>query len=356
MSFRTIAEAVSRWIHVVAAALVAGVGRLRMPRAVQLVEDESGSFAVQAGRAGKGGARETVQIADGQIVGPSSDALATLIRGSRAELVLRPSRFLFRPLELPRRAAEFLDGVVRAQIDRLTPWSAGDAVFGWSKPVAAGAERIVVTVAATARTQVMPLLQALAPFAPESISVSTRAPEADGGAAIKVLQQKARSALDIGRVQRMLATVLAVAGLAAAGAVASAVIVGGDLAAQQDDLSRRIAQRRAVLRAGAEAAGATTAYHQLELRKHESPSAVIVLEALSQLLPDHTYVTEFRIEGDKLRVVGVTRDAPSLIRLMEQSNHFTRATFFAPTTRQPTEPGERFHIEARIEPSFGARS
>jgi general secretion pathway protein L len=83
---------------------------------------------------------------------------------------------------------------------------------------------------------------------------------------------------------------------------------------------------------------------------------VIVLEVLSQILPDHTYVTELRITGDKMQVVGVTRDAPSLIRLIEQSSQFTRATFFAPTTRSPTEPGEHFHIEARIEPVFTPRT
>src|SRR5205085_12447690 len=96
--------------------------------------------------------------------------------------------------------------------------------------------------------------------------------------------------------------------------------------------------------------GAAGAERALERRKHQSPIAVMVLEALSQILPDHTYVTELRIEGDKLRVIGLTRDAPSLIGLMEQSSQFTRATFFAPTTRSPHEPGERFHIEARIEP------
>ena len=105
------------------------------------------------------------------------------------------------------------------------------------------------------------------------------------------------------------------------------------------------------------AAGAgASALQLLERRKHTKPSSVVVLEALSQLLPDHTYVTEFRVDGEKLQVVGLTRDAPSLIELIEQSPHFARATFFAPTTRSPSDPGERFHIEARIEPVNAPRT
>jgi general secretion pathway protein L len=88
----------------------------------------------------------------------------------------------------------------------------------------------------------------------------------------------------------------------------------------------------------------------LARRKHETQASVIVIEELSRILPDHTYVTELHIDGNTLQIAGITHDAPSLIRLIEQSPHFTRATFFAPTTRAPSDPGDRFHIEARLEP------
>lgn len=41
---------------------------------------------------------------------------------------------------------------------------------------------------------------------------------------------------------------------------------------------------------------------------------------------------------------------------IEQSAIFTRATFFALTTRSPTEAAERVHIEAQIEQIYAPRS
>jgi general secretion pathway protein L len=82
----------------------------------------------------------------------------------------------------------------------------------------------------------------------------------------------------------------------------------------------------------------------------------MVLDALSEILPDHTYVTELRIEANTVRLIGVTRDAPSLIELIERSGRFTRASFVGPTTRTASDPGERFHIEAIIQPFSAVRS
>jgi len=354
-SLGAIGDVLSRWLDVVAGAVAAGLERFRFPHAVEIIEDDSGAFVVRPAKGGPPATQaERLQIADGRIVGTVPEKLSALLRGSRAEIVLRPGRFLFPPLELPRRAADFLDGVVRAQIDRLTPWSAADAAFGCSKPHEAGPDRIAVTIAATARAQILPYVRALSGFRADSILVSTLAPDAGGGSVpITVFEERAQAAQNVARIRRALAVVLAAGALATTLAGATTLVMGTSLASRQDELARKITERRAAIRAGAETnSPANTPLERLAQRKHTTPSSVIVLEVLSQILPDHTYVLELRVEGDKLRLTGISRDAPSLIRLIEQSTHFTRATFFAPTTRQPNEPGERFHIEARIEPVF----
>jgi general secretion pathway protein L len=353
-SLSGVAGGFGRWIDTVAVAMAGAADRLTFPRKIELVEEEDETFELRSkSRRASNGHVERLQIENGRFVGSGSEKLAVKLRGSRAELRLRSARFLFRSVELPSRASEFLDGVVRSQIDRLSPWSADDAAFGFGQPAAVGPDRIAVTVAATARAQVEPYVQALAGAGVESIAVTTA--EGDSDVPITVLEQRTRSILDVARVRRVLVAVFLLAGLATAASVTSAAIIGHNLDGKQDELARRIAERRAALRVGA-AEPALSAIGKLELRKHESPASVMVIEALSQILPDHTYVTELRVEGDKLRLTGITRDAPSLIRLIEQSSQFTRATFFAPTTRAPSDPGDRFHIEAQIGPVLEPRS
>jgi general secretion pathway protein L len=166
----------------------------------------------------------------------------------------------------------------------------------------------------------------------------------------RTLRSAAGGAIDVPLV---LQRTLLGASLAAAASLAIATYAGSMLSAQQHELQQQIAQRRAAFRIS-QSGGSTEAL--LAKRKQTQASSVMVLEAISRVLPDSSYVTELRIEGDKVQVVGLTQDAPSLIRLMEQSPHLARATFFAPTTRGQNDPGERFHIEAHITPYFGSGS
>lgn len=340
-SLSSIRATLDAWTGAVAGAIVAGLERMVAPRVVRLVEDEKGTFALETAKP-ENMAKE-IAFADGKFEAAS---LAQIVRGSRVEIVLRPTRFLFRPLELPARAAGFLDGIVRAQIDRLTPWSAAEAVFGCSAPVAQGAESITTLIAAAPRRLALGYVGAVSGFHPSAVAIVTEAE--DGSGRIKVFEQKSRGAVDPARLSRTLQMVLGLAAVAAVAGSMAAGYLADSLSAQESELERQITQRRAALR-GSDG-GERSPLALLERRKYDSAASVIVLESLSRLLPDHTYVTELHLGGNKLQIAGITRDAPSLIPLIEQSQHFTRATFYAPTTRSPSDPGERFHIEAQIEP------
>jgi general secretion pathway protein L len=351
----TIADRVGRWLDDVAAGMIAAVRPLKARGMLRLVEEEPGTLVIDAaGRALPDGPRR-LRFADDALAGGAAEL--AVIKGRHIEMVLAADRFLFKPLELPTRATEFLGGIVRSQIDRLTPWNADAAAFGHTAPTDAGGGRIVVTVASTARSALRPLVEQFAAHGARSIAISTRDPAAPTDAAPILVLRESLSGVDLAGVRRVLLTILLAAALAAAGAVVAAVVIGNDLQARQDATARRIAERRATLLAAKNAREdpATAAERELARRKNETPSAVILLEVLSQILPDHTYVTELRLEDNKLRLTGISRDAPSLIRLIEQSHHFAHAAFFAPTTRAPSDPGDRFHIEMQTLPVFAVR-
>jgi general secretion pathway protein L len=366
-----ITDAFSRWIDSVVKSIDDLVERYRSRRLIRLVENDDGTFTFQTGNTtnktiarlttrkfwrsgkyvGKQGMLAPVgsRFVDGSLAESLPVDWMAALRGSRVEVILHPRRFLFRPLELPRQAVDFLEGIVRAQIDRLTPWNASDAVFGWTRPVDAD-DRIKLSVVATARTMVSPYVSSLIGLGANSVAVSTTVPPPDT-APVAVLTQRAQNAVNAGRLRRILASVILASGVAALASVTLGAMALDALDSELADLSHKIATRRVAMRLG-DGSSINSAQRALAQRKQATPSSVLVLEALSKILPDHTYVTELHIEGDRLQLVGITRDAPSLIELIEQSAQFTRATFFAPTTQAPGDPGERFHIEVRIKPEF----
>lgn len=337
------------WIDAVVHVVTEAVNGFRPPRRIEMLEGDRDCFTMRLlGPSRRHVALEPTQVrlAAGPLK-PPSVAWADALRGSRIDLVLAPDRFLFRTLELPDRAAEFLDNVIRAQIDRLTPWRASQAAYHWTPPRALAGERIAVTIVATDQAPIASLAAMLSDAGAAAVAVATVTEEAE-----RVCVYGARAAgLSGPRLIRsaVVGSLIAAVAVAIASVTASSFLVE-QYDAQKQQIQRRMTDRLAILHGKS---GASSAVALLEQRKQESAASVVVIEALSALLPDHTYATELRVQGDKLQVVGLTRDAPSLISLLEQSPHFSRAAFFAPTTHSAQEVGERFHIEATIKPYFG---
>ena len=348
-----------RWLDQVAEQGVALVSRYTAKPTARLVEGDYGHFALVPSSKQEAAdlAGTELHLEKGAIVLGASPKVEAALRGREIELVLRSDRFVFKPLELPSRATEFLEGVVRSQIDRLTPWTSDGAAFGFSTPEEAGPGRIVVTVAATAKAMLLPLAGAFRPLGARSVTIRTARPEEPTAPAITVLRENTARMLDVGATRRILAIGLAGALVLSTTASIASAIIGDRLQERQDKLEHDSARRRAAIFGALNGPGdpKTTAERALVSRKTKSPSSVIALEILSQILPDDTYVTELRIEGAKLRITGITHDAPRLIRLIEQTRHFKKASFFAPVTRLQSDPGDRFSIETHMDPDFSVK-
>lgn len=349
----------SDWIAAVARAVGVVVGRYVRRQLVVIEENAEGELTIKAQRTKRGISLPDVKVGltDGRLNARVSEEWENAIRGSRIEVALSSQRVMARALDFPKQAADFLDGMIRSQIDRLTPWTANDAAFGWSLLSDTASDRIEVALVATSKDKILPLARLAADLGASSIAVFTLFSAVESTASrVKLFENSLQGS--IGRalsIPTILRTTLLASGVAAAAALLVSAYLGDALESEQQQLQRQISQRRAALRLNSDSTGGS-GLGLLAKRKQETPSSVMVLEAISKVLPDTTYVTELRIEGDKVQVVGLTQDAPSLIRLIEQSPQFTRATFFAPTTRAQNDPGERFHIEAHITAYFGSSS
>src|SRR5450631_65447 len=248
---RQIIEAFSRWINSVGATINLIFDRFRSQLHVQLIEAERDTFTFHMLDNVKNSylLDHPVRIVNGSVVGTLPPNWVTVLQGSRIELVLQPSRFLFQPLELPKRATEYLEGIVRSQIDRLTPWAANEAVYSWTPPVDTANDRIHLTIAATARAKIAPYLQAIEALGSASIVITTIALHLDSNAApIKVYDQRMGSAVDAMRIRPILIAIFLLCGLSAAISLGVSAIVGNSVADEQQDLLRKISALKLAIR------------------------------------------------------------------------------------------------------------
>ena len=333
------------WIDALAAALLAA-GRVIARRRRFRLERADGGFAVIALDGAKSRPVGSLATAGGALsVLPAG--LDKTLAGAELEVLAPMGAIVVRRLEpLPAESREFIPGIVRHQLDRLVPWRAEDVLH--AARVVPGAEgRLDVTVSATSRAALAPAIAAAALLKASRLTVVG----ADADAAPIPVPLGG----DDARTWRHART----AALAAVGVLAALLV--GEIAwstwrsmetdAEIAALDEAITDRRTVLKAAADAASrAAGPASTLDELKQRSPVAVVAIEAMSRTLPDDTYLTELRLEEGKLRLVGVSESVSGLVPQVEDSDYFKDAAFVAPTVRMPGSEGDRFAIEATIEP------
>jgi general secretion pathway protein L len=275
---------------------------------------------------------------------------AAAVKDSDVDIVLPAEELLIRTLDpLPSQSKPYLDGIVRHQLERLTPWRASDVLYSYqTAPAGTDDSRLVVTMAATTRALHQRRLEHLAGLQPRNLRLVYRAALEGKDVVIDVTGNKG----SVQREQHMRRVIgLSAAGL---GLVSALAVVLLTLAWQRTESTLETAEREvADLRTKLAGSGPVVSLADRDVaavfdRRQKTPFAVLAVDALAQSLPDDTWLTEFRIAEGHLRMTGVSRSVSRLVPLLEASPNFAEATFFAPTTRLPNSQGDRFHLDAKL--------
>ena len=265
------------------------------------------------------------------------------------ELRLEAGQLLDRTLSLPAAGRQYLEAILRHQIERLTPWAGDRVVFDYEVVdggETGGDDQMRIRLVATAKERGS---AALAPL--EAAGLNARAV---GTAADPLDQASTIDLQDSSKTQRRDALRRTVA-ITLAAFAALAVLAGGvqswfvyDLTVRSETLDAAIETRRSVITEAVARTADSAGHQQLAARKASALAMVLLVEELSKRIPQDTYLTELSVDGQTLRINGLSTRAPELISLIEQSPMLSAAQFAAPTTRTEDGTSDSFQIVARL--------
>lgn len=128
---------------------------------------------------------------------------------------------------------------------------------------------------------------------------------------------------------------------------------------QQQQRAERLAAELQAPKAAAERAAAVRAELQgLEagrdyLREQQALAgeALGMLDELTRLLPDGTWLSRFELTGERVRLEGESAEASALIGLLEQSKTLQNVSYASPITSNPRTQKDRFSLIAERRPA-----
>jgi general secretion pathway protein L len=88
----------------------------------------------------------------------------------------------------------------------------------------------------------------------------------------------------------------------------------------------------------------------LGTRKRQAPSISELLQTLTRLLPDDTWLTELGVTGSEVQLTGYAASAAAVLGLVDQSKRLAEASFRSPVIQDQKTNREQFNIAARFVP------
>ena len=261
------------------------------------------------------------------------------------ELRLDPGRVLARDIELPRAVGGDLRRAIRYQLPRLTPFTADEVFYS---VVATGADegRLRARLVVVGRDVVEEWrrhVESAWGVRPDIVR-SVDGPPTENVLASGDRPAQKRSPWPVLALSMLLLMfVFSLPGIPLWQKWQHAQAQSDRLEALRDESSKTVTQREALDHA-AESLDA------LEAEYGAAPSILLALEEVTRLLPDHTVLDSFEVDGRQLFIKGLSSDAAAIISILEGSPRLSDVRFTSTVRRDPRIGLERFELKAQLPP------
>jgi len=273
------------------------------------------------------------------------DTLGTGL-GRDCALEIAPGLILASRMILPAETDDILRAIVRNKVESIAPWPLAQSLYGQRiEAVPGDAAHVAVDVGVVSRALLEDIAGRLAAAGTVVKAAALRLPS---GESLRIDFGSEEEKRDARKRATRLATILAA--VAGAAAVLGFMLVwqsSSQLAAAREETARLTASLRP------DAAGGATSLVQaaniLHERRRLRPSAVAVMNELSEVLPQTVWLDSLSLDDVRIDIKGKGSDIPALIDILEQSPSFMDVNFASATQFNAESNAESFSIDAMLE-------
>ncbi len=268
--------------------------------------------------------------------------------GREVDIVLPNDRLVETSLEFPAAAEADLQGLLTFEMDRLTPFQAEDVYFE-SRVLHRNREegRIRIGLVVVPRSVVDRAVSVVQAW---GLTVNRVVGQSGVPGSPRWVIIGSGSGRRMGRLQTGVAILLGAAALALL--VAIVYVPLQHKRQQVEALGLMIAEARAV---AVEAADLQNRINNLRSqkrflteRKQQQPPFVAVLDKVTEVFPDDTWLFRLRFRAGEVETYGYSQAASDLVKRIGGSAMFRDPSFRAPVMRDPATDAERFHLTFRV--------
>jgi general secretion pathway protein L len=277
------------------------------------------------------------------------DAVGLVGRPTAIDLVLPPDMVMEKRVVLPLATEREIDRVITYEMDRETPFTA-DEVW-WTAAVDSrdrAESKLTVRLSVVPRVLLAGLLDLLGQtglrptslIAPTEDGTQRHIPLAGDGAVAAMFWQRRLLPLAIATCALLIPAVLATPFIRQAIALEE---INDRISALKPQVTQVDALRRRI-----DPSGAGGDIFSVEMARLGDP--LKVLAAVTKVLPDDTYLTEFTMRQRQVTLVGQSVDAAQLIGALAHDTSFRDPAFTAPITRLKDVSRDLFSIKVEARP------